>query len=147
MEIPEPRLDDFAFQHSPYLLGVMAPDGTLKVVNAAWEKSLGYAAGEFVGHKLFRFVDDGDHPAVLKLANPRLAAGDEPPLELALRCSDGSYKAFVWERRRIPGEERVLISGRDITEKKKIEVTDSLKMYELYAAARKLNAPAGDEKS
>lgn len=143
MEIPEPRKDGFAFQESPYLLGVMTPDGTLKVVNAAWEKSLGYAAGEFVGHKLFRFVDDNDHTAVLKLANPRLAAGGEPPIELALRCSDGRYKAFVWERRQIPGEARVLISGRDITEKKKIEVTDSLKMYELYEAARKLNSPPG----
>jgi PAS domain S-box-containing protein len=146
MDIPEPRLDGFAFQHSPYLLGVVAPDGTLKVVNAAWGKALGYAVGEFVGHKLFKFVDDGDHAAVLKLANPRLAASGEPPLELALRCSDGSYKAFAWERRQIPGEERVLISGQDITEKKKIEVTDSLKMYELYEAARKLNAPAGGEK-
>src|SRR5258708_33829867 len=100
MEIPEPRLDGFAFQHSPYLLGVVTPDGTLKVVNPAWEKTLGYAAGEFVGHKLFRFVDDGDHPIVLKLANPRLAAEGEPPLELALRCSDGTYQAFVWERRK-----------------------------------------------
>lgn len=137
MEIPEPRQDGFAFQQSPFLLGVLTPDGTLKVVNAAWEKALGYPASDFVGHKLFKFVDDGDHPAALKLANPRLAAAGEPPIELPLRCSDGSYKAFVWERRNIPGEQRVLISGQDITEKKKIEVTDSLKLYELYAASQK----------
>jgi hypothetical protein len=43
----------------------------------------------------------------------------------------------LWERRNIPGEQRVLISGQDITEKKKIEVTDSLKLYELYAASQK----------
>jgi PAS domain S-box-containing protein len=146
MDEPERRLNNAAFQQSPQLLGVVAFDGTLKVVNAAWEKALGYPLDALVGRKFATLADDGDRPTALRLVNPRLAASDRAPIELPLKCSDGTYRAFVWERRAVAAEQTMFISGRDITEKKKIEITDSLNLYSLYARERKPVPPAGQAK-
>jgi PAS domain S-box-containing protein len=134
---PDRRQSSQAFHQSPFLLGVVDFGGTLKVVNASWERVLGYPANEMVGRPLAKFVDGGDRAVVLKLLNPRILESDPAPIELAIRCKNGSYRAFLWERRRVAAEPSMFITGKDITEKKRIEVTDSLRLYDLYAQARK----------
>jgi PAS domain S-box-containing protein len=142
MDDPEHSPNNAAFHDSPLLLGVLTLDGTLKLVNAAWEKALGYAPDALAGRKLATLADPNDRATVLRLVNPRLVAGDLAPIELPLRCSNGAYKAFVWERRHVAAEQTMVISGRDITEKKKIEITDSLKLSSLRARERKPSLPA-----
>ena len=146
MDEPERRRNNLAFHQSPQLLGVVTFDGTLKVVNAAWEKSLGYPLDALVGRKLATLADNNDRATVLRLINPRLAASDPAPIELSFKCSNGTYKAFVWERRPVAAEQTMFISGRDITEKKKIEVTDSLKLYSSSVQERRPNPAAGQIK-
>jgi PAS domain S-box-containing protein len=141
MEILDPRMSSREFNDSPQLMAVVAFDGVLKVVNAAWEKTLGYRMDELVGRKLPRLVDDPDRATALKLINSRPGAADARPIELALRCKDGTYRAFVWESRRVAGEQTIFITGRDVTDQRKLEVTQNLKMYELYAQAAKKNKP------
>jgi hypothetical protein len=74
-------------------------------------------------------VDDVDRATVRKLINARA----DGLIELALRCKDGSYRAFEWEGRRVAGEPTIFITGKDVTDRRKLEVTQSLRMYELYA--------------
>jgi len=62
------------------------------------------------------------------LVNTRLVA-EARPIEFSLRCSDGSYRCFEWERRPARGEEGMFITGRDITERKKKETTANLQKY------------------
>jgi two-component system NtrC family sensor kinase len=146
MDEPERRLNNLAFHQSPQLLGVVTFDGTLKILNASWEKALGYPLDALVGRKLATLADPNDRATVLRLINPRLAASDPAPIELSFKCSNGTYKAFVWERRPVVAEQTMFISGRDITEKKKIEVTANLKLYALYVQERKPNPIAGQTK-
>jgi PAS domain S-box-containing protein len=146
MDEPDRRINSTAFHQSPQLLGVVAFDGTLKVVNAAWEKTLGYPLDALVGRKLATLADADDRATVLRLINPRLAASDPTPIELSFKCSDGTYKAFVWERRPVAAEQTIFISGRDITEKKKIEITDSLKLYSSHVQERRPNLSARQAK-
>ncbi|MEO8717084.1 MAG: PAS domain S-box protein [Burkholderiales bacterium] len=144
METTDRRMDAATFNSSPHLMAVVASDSMLKVVNAAWEKLLGYRSDEIVGRKLLRLVDDTDRATVLKLINSRMDAGARP-IELNLRCKDGTYRAFEWEARRVAGEQTMFITGKDVTDKRKLEVTQNLKVYELYAEAarqRKLNEPS-----
>lgn len=138
MEELDRRKNNDAFQNSPHLLAVVAFDSTLKVVNEAWSRGLGYRQEELVGYHLYRLVDDQDRAMVLRLINPRLIGRDPGPFELSLRCKDRSYRAFEWERRRVAAEDTVFIVGKDITEKKKIETTGSLQLYELEAQERKM---------
>jgi PAS domain S-box-containing protein len=141
MEELDRRKNNDAFQNSPHLLAVVAFDSTLKVVNEAWIRGLGYRQEELVGYHLYRLVDDQDRAMVLRLINPRLIGRDPGPFELSLRCKDRSYRAFEWERRRVAAEDTVFIVGKDITEKKKIETTGSLQLYELEAHERKMKWP------
>ena len=146
MDEPERRLNNAAFHDSPHLLGVVTYDGALRIVNAAWEKALGYRLDALIGRKLAALADANERATVLRLVNPRLAASDPAPIELSLKCSNGSYRAFVWERRPVAAEQTMFITGRDITEKKKIEITDSLKLYSLYARERKSPQAGGQPK-
>jgi two-component system, NtrC family, sensor kinase len=131
MDQPELTPNSPAFHQSPNLLGVVTFDGTLKIINVAWEKVLGYPLNVLIGRKLSALADDGDRATVLRLVNPRLAAGEHVLIELSFKCSNGVYRAFVWERRPVATEQTMFIAGRDITEKKKIETTNSLKLYDL----------------
>jgi len=129
MDIPDRRMGGAAFNDSPHLMAVITPDGVLTVVNAAWERALGYRMDELAGRKLARLVDDADRATVRKLINARA----DGLIELALRCKDGSYRAFEWEGRRVAGEPAIFITGKDVTDRRKLEVTQGLRQYELYA--------------
>jgi len=62
------------------------------------------------------------------LVNPRLVA-EGKPIEFSLRCNDGSYRCFQWDRRPAREEEGMFVTGRDITERKKMETTANLQKY------------------
>jgi PAS domain S-box-containing protein len=123
------RQADVQFDTSPHLLGVVAPDFKLKVINPAWEKFLGYSRHEMLGRSLSAFVDSGEHIPVHRLLNPNRPAGANESIEFSLRCKDGTYKCFSWTQRAVPAEQVVFIIGKDITEQKKMETTLNLQMY------------------
>jgi PAS domain S-box-containing protein len=123
------RKEDLIPEDSTSLQGVLTPDLTLKSVNGAWEKLLGYSREALLAKSLLRFVDQNEHAAALTLVNLRLAAAENRPVEFSLRCRDGSYKCFAWERRPARGGEGTYVTGRDITERKKMETTANLQKY------------------
>ena len=124
------RQGDVQFDQSAFLIGVVAFDFKLKVLNAAWEKSLGYGRPEMLDRSLVAFVDSDEHIPVHRLLNPRLAAESNEAIEFSLRCKDGTYKCFSWtQRSSVLAEQVVLIVGKDITERKKMETTANLQMY------------------
>jgi PAS domain S-box-containing protein len=123
------RQADLQFDQSPDLLGVVALDFKLKVINQAWERTLGYVRSEMLGRSLSAFVDSDEHIPVHRLLNPNRPAGPNEVIEFSLRCKDGSYRCFSWTQRSIPAEQVVFIVGKDITERKKIETTQNLQSY------------------
>lgn len=145
MQTPDRRVGNREFDDSPHLMAVVSHDGVLKVVNAAWERTLGYRTDELVGRKLLKLVDDPDRSSVLRLTNSRIEVTAASPIEIALHCKDGSYRAFLWESRRVAGEPATFITGKDVTDRRKLEVTQSLKIYELYAEAAR-QKKAGEPK-
>jgi hypothetical protein len=50
-------------------------------------------------------------------------------VEFSLRCNDGTYRCFEWERRPAREGEGTFIRGQDITERKKMETTANLRRY------------------
>ncbi len=135
MESPDRRLERPDFDSSSNLMAIASFEGVLKVVNAAWERILGYRDEELVGRNLLRLMDEADWPTGRRLIGTRAQGGGS--IDLSLKHKDGSYRGFEWERRRMPGEEAVFIVGRDVTDRRKLEISQSLRMYELYAAARR----------
>ena len=122
------RREDWVITESPLLLGVVAPDLRLKNLNRTWETLLGYSRAMLLGKPLTRIIDQGEQAQALMLVNPRLVA-EGRPIEFSLRCNDGSYRCFEWDRRPARGEEGMFVTGRDITERKKMETTANLQAY------------------
>lgn len=135
MDIADRRQSGAAFNASPNLLAVVSLDGTVKVVNESWQRVLGYRAEELVGRPLTKLVVSSERFIALRLLSPRVLASDAAPIELALQAKDGTFRCFLWERRYIQGENTMFLAGNDVTERKKIEVTDNLKAYQLYSEA------------
>ena len=121
------RREDWVIEESPLLLGIVALDLRLKNLNRTWEKLLGYPRATLLGKPLTRLIDQGEQAQALMLVNTRLV--EARPIEFSLRCNDGSYRCFEWERRPARGEEGMFITGRDITERKKMETTANLQKY------------------
>jgi PAS domain S-box-containing protein len=122
------RREDWVIEDSPLLLGIVTLDLRLQNLNRTWEKLLGYPRAMLLGKPLTRLVDPGEQAAALSLVNTR-GASEGRPVEFSMRCSDGSYRCFEWERRPARGEEGAFIRGRDITERKKMETTANLQRY------------------
>ena len=122
------RREDWVIQDSPLLLGVVALDLRLQNLNRTWEKLLGYPRTLLLGKPLTRLIDPGEQAAALSLVNTRGGA-DARPIEFSLRCSDGTYKCFEWDRRPAREGEGTFIRGQDITERKKMETTQNLQKY------------------
>jgi PAS domain S-box-containing protein len=123
------RKEDWISADSPLLLGVITSDLKLKIINRTWERVLGYPRVTLVDKPLTRLVDQNEHAAALTLVNTRLAAVEGREIEFSLRCKDGTYRCFAWERRPARGEEGVFVTGRDVTERKKMETTANLQRY------------------
>ena len=122
------RREDWVIEESPFLLGIVALDLRLKNLNRTWEKVLGYPRAMLLGKPLTRLIDQGEQVAALTLVNTRLVL-EGRPIEFSLRCNDGSYRCFEWDRRPARGEEGMFVTGRDITERKKMETTANLQKY------------------
>jgi PAS domain S-box-containing protein len=122
------RREDWVIKESPLLLGIVALDLRLKNLNRTWEKVLGYPRAMLLGKPLTRLIDQGEQAQALVLVNARLVE-EARLIEFSMRCSDGSYRCFEWERRPARGEEGMFITGRDITERKKMETTANLQKY------------------
>jgi PAS domain S-box-containing protein len=123
------RKEDEFLQESPLLLGIVTSEMKLKNINSSWERALGYRRDMLLDKSLTRLVDQNEHAKVLTLLNTRLAAVESAPIEFSLRCKDGSYKCFAWERRPGRDGEGVFIAGRDITARKMMETTANLQKY------------------
>jgi len=119
------RREDWVIEDSPLLLGVVALDLRLQNLNRTWEKLLGHPRNLLLGKPLTRLIDTGEQAAALSLVNVR----DTKRIEFSLRCSDGTYKCFEWERRPAREGEGTFIRGTDITERKKMETTANLQRY------------------
>lgn len=121
------RREDWVIAESPLMLGIVTPDMKLQNLNRTWEKLLGYPRASLIGKPLTRLIDPGEQASALVLVNTR--SDDAKPVEFSLKCSDGSYRCFEWERRPAREGEGAFISGRDITERKKMETTANLQKY------------------
>ena len=109
----------------PALLAVVDENAVLDTPpNRAFERILGWAPEEVVGRNLLELIDEPDeYRALMAIAS---AANGVPAAEResTWRCADGSKRCVAWSARqilRLDGRIGVLVSGTDITERKRQE--------------------------
>ena len=99
------------------LLGSVGADGKFKFLNPAWEKALGYGSDELRTLPLRELVplEVLDAVAVVKRFLDAVNLG---PMEVGLRCKDGTHKRFLWHRRFDAQLQRMFIAGEEIDDGK-----------------------------
>ena len=106
------------FELSLSMLGVAGLDGYFKMVNPAFEKTLGYSSEEFMAKPFIDFVHPDDVEATVK-AVEKLSSG-APILDFKnrYRCKNGAYKWLQWTA--TPVGDLLYVTAIDVTESKDV---------------------------
>ena len=107
------RERDRAWRLAHDLMVVVAADGTIEMVNAAWTFTLGWSERELLGRSFVEFT----HPDDLDRTLEAFASVFERPLIVPyayrFRHQDGSYRWFAWTG--AFEDSRIYANGRDVT--------------------------------
>jgi PAS domain S-box-containing protein len=142
-----------ALESIPSIAIVLDRDGTIRDrdvdnprvgANRAFRQALGWRDHELVGTRFTDLVveDDGRAEAAIVTA---AAGGTSGEVESELRCADGSIRAFLWTAVPVAdvtgrAEALVLVSGIEVTERRRLEVEKERERAFLNAIAN--NAPS-----
>jgi PAS domain S-box-containing protein len=132
----EPRLGDKAahlethpareqleclFALSLDLLCVAGFDGYFKLLNPAWEKTLGFTLEELLAQPYLDLVHPDDRAATTTEGQKLRTGSDVISFENRYRCSDGSYKWLLWDATPSSEQQFIYASARDVTDRKRAE--------------------------
>ncbi|MCW8930449.1 MAG: PAS domain S-box protein [Gammaproteobacteria bacterium] len=129
------------FELSVELHCIAGIDGYFKLVNPAFEKTLGYSKEELTEQPFLYFVHEDDQKSTQKVLNELSLGLPIIDFENRYRCKDGTYKWVLWTSMPFPSEEVVYAVGRDITENKR--ASEKLKKSYYYIDSIFRAAPIG----
>src|ERR1043166_8973215 len=103
------------FRLSSDLIGVLAHDGEFLRLNPAWERAIGFTAGELLSKSYLALVHPDDSSAA-SAALARLGEqGEGWSFENRLRSKDGSYRWICWSSRVAREDGSFFVIARDVT--------------------------------
>jgi PAS domain S-box-containing protein len=116
------------FNHSLDLLCTAGFDGYFKVLNPAWEKTLGWSTQELLDQPWLTYVHPDDRAETQNVKASMVGGQEVFQFENRFICKDGNSKWLSWNSFPYPEEGIMFGVARDITDRKKIE--DSLRFSE-----------------
>ena len=115
--MPETRFFNLALD----LFAVGGHDGTLRRVNDAWTRTLGWSEAELVATPLAKLFHPDDLNASLDLIGQTAIGAEATSYEARLQCKDGSYRWVVASVRADPETDELYIVAKDIHERRVAE--------------------------
>jgi PAS domain S-box-containing protein len=113
---PEYELAEF-FEFARDLFCVAGLDGYFKVVNASFERVLGYSREELMSRPFMDFVHPDDVQRSIDVLSVLATGEDVFGFESRLVCADGSVRRFEWDTRTMPELGVVYGVARDVTDR------------------------------
>lgn len=114
--------------------------GYFEIVNANFEKVLGYSEKELLGNQFLNFVHPDDKDSTLKEIEKLKAGAVTINFVNRYRKKDGSYLWFDWNTTPDPATGKLYAIARDITERKIAEVELKQKSKEIKQLNTFLNS-------
>ncbi len=120
---------DLLFANSMDLLAVAGFDGRFRVLNPAWQRTLGWSPEEMSGMPWIHLVHPDDHAASIEV--DRRLLGGEPVANFRNRCrhKDGNYRTISWNSVPLSSERLIFAVARDVTEK--METEERLRLLDM----------------
>jgi diguanylate cyclase (GGDEF)-like protein/PAS domain S-box-containing protein len=106
---------DRFFAICPGLMSVAGFDGHFKVLNPAWEQTLGYSVDELCAMPYLDFVHPDDQGKAMDEAIEVQGGQTVFRFKNRYRCKDGSYRWLAWSVTPSPGQGLIYGAARDIT--------------------------------
>ncbi len=114
-------------EHSADGIALLDPDYTIRYASPSTTRILGYTPEELIQHGLFDIVHPDDRAVVAqRIAASYGATGTTPTREVRLRHKDGTYRWLEYVSMTFlddPVIGEIVVSYRDITERKRVEET------------------------
>jgi len=111
---------DRIFNLSRDLIAVAGPEGRFKLVNPAWERTLGYTTEELCSRPFLDFVHPEDRDLTRREIGGMSPGGASPEFENRYLHKDGSARVLSWTGTKVP-EGLLYWVGRDVTQRKRNE--------------------------
>ena len=128
----------------PVLLAVVDENAVVDSrPNRAFEAILGWGPEDVVGRDLLELIDEPDEYRALMAIASAANGVPAPERESVWRCRDGTNRTIAWtarQIRRVDGRIGVLVSGTDVTERKRQEAevrASRIRIVEAADAARR----------
>jgi PAS domain S-box-containing protein len=122
--ISNAKLEGFQrfFDLSLDMLCIAGLDGYFKMVNPAWQATLGFSVEEMVNRPFIEFIHPDDVEATNEMYATQIEQGkDIVQFENRYLCKDGSYKWLMWNAKTVTEEELIYAVARDVTERRRVE--------------------------
>lgn len=119
------------FQLSLEMLCVAGVDGYFKLVNPAFERTLGYSQAELLSRPFLDFVHPEDRDKTQEELHNLAHGLPTTDLENRYRCRDGSYRWLSWTAVPLEHGDRIYATAFDVTHRKQVEeeLRDSQRRY------------------
>jgi PAS domain S-box-containing protein len=96
-------------------------DGYFKLLNPAWQETLGFAQEELEAEPYLEFVHPEDREATRTVVQKLATETDVIAFDNRYRCKDGSYKWLSWNAVSLAEAQMIYAVARDVTKQKRIE--------------------------
>jgi len=103
------------------MLAIAGFDGYFKLLNPAWERTLGFTQEELRSRPYLDFVHPEDRRSTLAEANKVRTGAQVISFENRYEAKDGSYKWLLWTATPLPEQKLIYAAARDITDRKRAE--------------------------
>ena len=127
-------MEDRFFALSIDMLCIAHFNGHFKLLNTAWEKTLGDSLEELQSRPMFDFVHPDDRQRTLDQNLKVRSGGQALAFENRYRCKDGSYRWLLWNATADLEHEVIYSVARDIAERKRAEEERERLLRELQDA-------------
>ena len=132
------RLERRFFDLSIDMLCVLQFDGYFKLLNRAWEKTLGFTREELMAKPFVEFVHPDDRDRTVDQNRDVRGGGQARLFENRYLCKDGSFRWLLWNSTADAAEQLIYGVARDVTPRKRAEEERERLVEELQTALREV---------